>query len=286
MQELNWNDLKYVLAVSRARSLAGAARRIGVNETTVARRIARVERHLETRLFERTLGTLQATDAGVTAVDSAERIEREIQQTETAIAGVDGLAAGVVRLTAVPVIVNRVLVPALPDLLQEHPALQVELIAEPRDLSLTRRDADIAVRMARPAKDQRAVTRRIGEIEYGVYAHAQCDKDDLPWITYEDGMAHLPQAEWMTRQTVTAPATNRPPIRVNDAEAVLHAAKRGLGKSLVPIPIASREHDLVRIDSGPPPLVRELWLMVHPELRELRRIRVVMDWLAATASRL
>ena len=284
MQDINWNDLKYVLAVGREHSLAGAARRLGVNETTVSRRITHVEQRLGARLFERTLGTLQATEAGVTAIESAERVEREVQQTESAVAGVDGLAEGVVRITAVPIIVNRVLIPALSHLLREHGALQVELIAEPRDLSLTRRDADLAVRMARPAKDLNAVTRRIGKIAYGVYAHVDRDARTLPWITYDDGMAHLPQAEWMAKHPATSSPASPPTIKVNDAEAVLHAVTQGLGKSLVPMAIASREQNLVRVDSGPPPVTRELWLMVHPELRELRRIRVVMDWLTATAT--
>lgn len=283
MQDMNWNDLKYVLAVGRERTLAGAARRLGVNETTVARRIAQVEQRLSTRLFERTLGSLQLTEAGLTIVESAERVEREVQATETAIAGTDGLAAGVVRITAVPVIINRILIPALPVLLNQHRDLQVELIAEPRDLSLTRREADLALRMARPARDQRAITRRIGTLPYGVYAHADCDAGNLPWITYDDGMAHLPQARWMAAHPATPSPDDTPKIRVNDAEAVLHAVRSGLGKSLVPMAIASCERELVRVDHGPSPLSRELWLMVHPELRKLQRIRVVMDWLGETA---
>jgi len=98
-------------------------------------------------------------------------------------------------------------------------------------------------------------------------------------------MANLPQRRYMAER----PAQDRetpPPVTVNDAEAILQSVKAGLGKSLLPVAIADREPGLVRLDAGPPPLSRELWLMVHPELRNLTRIRVVLDWLVVVADRL
>ncbi len=133
MPDLNWNDLRFVLAVARSQSLAGAARRLKVNESTVGRRLAEAERRLGARLFERNHGAYHPTEAGQAAIAGAERVELEVQAVEAAISGADGRAAGVVRLTSVPIMVNRVLVPALPKLLREHPQLRVELIAEPRD---------------------------------------------------------------------------------------------------------------------------------------------------------
>lgn len=284
MQDLNWNDLRFVLAVARDRSLAGAARRLQVNESTVGRRIAEAEHRLGARLFERSLGAFHPTEAGQAVVAGAERVELEVQAVEASVSGADRLAAGTVRLTSVPILVNRVLVPALPSLLREHPQLRVELIAEPRDLSLTKREADIALRLARPRKDARAVARRIGRLDYGVYQPARKRGGPLPWITYEDSMANLPQWRWIAEQSdrdQDAP----PPVTVNDAEAVLQSVKAGLGKSLLPVAIAEREPGLLRLGDDPPALTRELWLMVHPELRNLTRIRVVIDWLLAVAGR-
>jgi DNA-binding transcriptional LysR family regulator len=280
MQELNWNDLRFVLAVARSQSLAGAARRLNVNESTVGRRVAEAEQRLGARLFERSLGLFHPTEAGHAVVAGAERVELEVQAVETAISGADRLAAGAVRLTSVPVVVNRVLVPALPQLLREHPQLRVELIAEPRDLSLTKREADIALRLARPRKDVRAVARRIGRLEYAVYGPSRKRAEPMPWITYEDDMANLPQWRYMAERPVRDRETP-PPVTVNDAEAIIQSVKAGLGKSLLPIAIADREPGLVRLSGGPPPLSRELWLMVHPELRNLIRIRVVVDWLVS-----
>lgn len=282
MQDLNWNDLRFVLAVARSQSLAGAARRLGVNESTVGRRVAEAEQRLGAGLFERSLGSFHPTEAGHAVVAGAERVELEVQAVEAAVSGADRLAAGTVRLTSVPIMVNRVLVPALPSLLREHPQLRVELIAEPRDLSLTKREADIALRLARPQKAVRAVARRIGRLDYAVYGPSRKSRQPLPWITYEDRMADLPQWRWMAEQS-DRDRSVPPPVTVNDAEAVLQSIKTGLGKSLLPVAIADREPGLVRLGSGPPNLSRELWLMVHPELRTLTRIRVVIDWLVAVA---
>lgn len=277
MQALNWNDLRVLLALARCQTLAAAARQLGVNESTVGRRLAAAEERLGTRLFERSLGLCRPTEAGAAVVAGAERVELEVQELEAAAAGRDRLAAGTVRLTSVPILVNRFLLPAVPSLLRAHPQLRLELIAEPRDLSLTKREADVALRLARPRKELRAVARRVGRLDYAVYGPKRKKADRLPWITYEDSMADLPQWRWIADRLGTEDGVS--PVLVNDAEAILQGVKAGLGKSLLPIAVAERESGLIRLDQGAPVLSRELWLMVHPELRDLTRVRVVMDWL-------
>ncbi|MEM7121381.1 MAG: LysR family transcriptional regulator [Pseudomonadota bacterium] len=283
MQDLDWNDLRFVLAAARCQSLAGAARQLGVNESTVGRRITRIEQRLASQLFERGAGVLHVTKAGAAVVASAERIERDVQDMAATIGGVDNLAAGAVRLTSVPMIVNRVLVPALPRLLDCHPDLRVDLIAEPRVMSLTKREADLALRLARPQKEMRAVARRVGQVDYAVYAAVGTTQDQLPWVTYDDGMADLPQRQWIAEQAKGGDGA--PPVMTaNDAEAIFQAVKAGLGKSLLPIAIADRDGDLVRLGERAVALSRELWLVVHPDLRHLTRIRVVMDWVATAVA--
>src|SRR5882757_6441543 len=134
MQGMNWNDLRYVLAVSRGRTLAAAARLLGVDDTTVARRLIAMQETFRVRLTQRLAdGTLQLTAAGERAALHAERIEREIGRLDVALSGTDDSVSGTVRLTAVPIIVNHLLVPATPVLLKHHPGLQLELIADARD---------------------------------------------------------------------------------------------------------------------------------------------------------
>ncbi len=285
MQGLDWSDLRFVLALDRTRSLAGAARQLGVNETTIARRIARAERRLGARLFERTAALLQPTEAGAAVVAGAERIELEVQAVENAVSGADRLAAGSVRVTSVPIIVNRILLPALSRLLREHPQLRVELIAEPRDLSLTKRQTDIALRLARPRKEARAIARRVGQLDYAVYGPSRRRAEPLPWVTYDDAMADLPQARWIAERAASD-REDQASVAVNDAEAILQSVKAGLGKSLLPIAIGDKEPGLVRHGDGSIILSRELWLMVHPELRDLTRIRVVVEWLTSVVDQL
>jgi DNA-binding transcriptional LysR family regulator len=282
MQDLNWNLLRHVLALARNDSLVRAAQALGVNETTIGRRVAEAEQRLGARLFTRHRGRFRPTEAGSLAITCGERVEREVQAMLSSVAGTDGVVAGTVRVTSVPIVVNRLLVPDLPTLLTTHPDLRVELIAEPRDLSLTKREADIALRLARPVNELRAVARRIGQLDYAVYGPTQSADDSLPWITYEDRMADLPQWKWIAAQ---AGATRRSSLMVNDAEAIMQGVRAGLGRSLLPIAVAEREAGLRRIDANPPALSRELWLMGHPEMRDLMRVRVVMDWLITIAGR-
>ena len=131
MQAMEWSDLRYLLAVARAGTSAAAARRLGVNQTTVSRRIAAAERAIGARLFERIDGLLSPTAAGKAAIARAAQVEEAVTGLERDIGGADAAPEGLVRITAVPLLVNHVLIPALPDLLAAHPRLRLELIAEP-----------------------------------------------------------------------------------------------------------------------------------------------------------
>jgi DNA-binding transcriptional LysR family regulator len=274
MQGMEWSDLRYVLAIARAGTLSAAARRLGVNQTTVSRRLAAAESSLRTRLFDRADGRFTPTGAGDDVLRRAAQIETEIGAIERGIGGSDALVAGSVRLTAVPILVNRLLIPALPKLYAAHPRLEIELIAEPRNLRLTRREADIALRLARPESGD-ALARRIGQLDYAVYAPARKKPGDLPWITYDDSLSHLPQARWIAAAAKAEP----PKLLVNDAEAILQAVAAGLGQSLLPCFAAIGDKRLRRISGTKPVLSREIWLLVHRELRGQARIAAVIDWL-------
>ena len=165
MQGMVWDDLRYVLALFRFESIAEAARRLTVDEATVVRRIARAERLLDVTLFDKVRGKLLPTDAGRSVAERALRIEHEMEALVAGTAGTDRVAIGRVRVTSVPIVVNRVLIPALPRLLADHPGLCIDLIAEPRDLSLIKREADIAVRLARPRRELRTLARRIAYLD-------------------------------------------------------------------------------------------------------------------------
>jgi DNA-binding transcriptional LysR family regulator len=281
MQKEDWDDFRIALAVARGGSFAEAARLLGVNESTVVRRLAQAEQRLSARLFDRSPGIVVPTDAGLELIRRAERVEKEVHAATHVIGGSDTQIAGTVRLTSVPLLINRVLVPALSSLVHEHPNLQIELIAEPRVLSLTKREADIALRLARPQEELRSIARKLGDLRYAVYCPEGADFDSLPWLTYEDRMSDLPQAGWIAQQVASEPRSQAR-IRVNDAEGLLACLSAGLGKTLLPIMIGDRTAGLVRSEKQKFNLSRELWLVVHPDLRKLDRVRAVVDWVIAT----
>lgn len=277
MQDLDWNDLRYILCLSRVGRIAGAARKLRVNETTVARRIARAERLLGVRLFERNSGILTPTDSGQIVINRAERIELNVDAVKDSVRNADNIAVGKVRVTAMPLVLNHILIPALPALLRAHRRLQLELAADPRNLSVTNREADIALRMTRPNTELRAVARRIGVLEYAVYT-ASLARDDLPWITYDATWSHLPHARWMAKAVASAPESGTS-ITVNDSELALNAVVAGLGRSLLPSRIGDNVPGLRRLSGAKPILSREMWLIVHPDLKHLARVRAVIAWI-------
>lgn len=280
MQGADWNDLRVVLALARSRTLAAAAKTLNVNDATVSRRLARIEARLDARLFERGGdGRLQPTAAGATVAAHAETMAREAEAIAAAVSGADLVSSGVVRLTAAPVLASRLLAPALPALIDAHPQLEIELIAEPRNLSLTRREADMALRLARPRDGGQAIiASRIGRLDYAVYETAGAAPGG-PWISYEDGFAGLPQARWIAARAGEPTAA----LRVNDAETLIEAVAAGLGRSLLPRVIADRDPRLRRLDAFAEPVSRELWLMIHRPLTPLARIRAVAGWLRSLA---
>ncbi|MEM9198789.1 MAG: LysR family transcriptional regulator, partial [Pseudomonadota bacterium] len=205
MQE-DWDDLRLVLALARGGGVSAAATALGLDPTTVTRRLARAERRAGAALIARTAQGLRPTEAGRALMQAAERAEAAIQGAQAALGQARGGrtderagrgASGHVRLTAVPILANRVIVPALPAHLAAHPQLRVELVAEPRNLAVMERETDIALRLARPERELAAKARRIGRLGYAVYAAAGCDPAALPWIGYGGAMAALPQARWI-----------------------------------------------------------------------------------------
>ncbi|MEW6343934.1 MAG: LysR family transcriptional regulator [Pseudomonadota bacterium] len=286
MPALDWNDLQYVLAVAREGSFATAGRRLKIDSTTVSRRVRTIESALGARLFERTAdGRMRPTEAGEVVVTRAEWVESQIAGLNAAVSGADAAISGSVRVTSVPILVNRVLIPALPALLERYPDLQIELIADSHDLNLSRRDADVAVRLARPGEEvgDRVFARRIGLLRYGVYVHESREDDahELPWVTYEEAMGHIPQAKWI--DYAAARSTGLAAVAVNDAEPLLQCVLAGLGRSLLPCIVADRVSGIVRVGAdGGAPLEREIWTLTHPDVRHLARVAAVLEWIEGT----
>lgn len=283
MQGHDWNDMRHVLALHRAGTLAGAGRALGVNETTVARRIRAVERALGTPLFRRgDGGTQSATGAGERVLALAETAERAHLSVPEAAGRAAAAVQGVVRVSSVPVLVNRVLLPGLPRLLAAHPGLVVELVPEARNMDLTKREADLAVRFSRPRTGGLGTrARRLGALGFAVFGPAGARRSDLPWIGYDAAHAALPQARWLER-AIARSGGRSAGLRVSDLETAREAVAAGLGRTLLPIFVGAADARLVRLEppETPPPQARDVWLLSPAEPDERASVVAVKDWIA------
>lgn len=278
---MQWDDLKVILALVRGGSRARAAQLLGVDKTTISRRLEALERDLGTALVERQAsGRFVPTAQGRQIAVLAERMEDQARAIRAACDNRPAQIEGWVRVTAVPLVVNHLLLPALPAFQRRHPGIGLELLSEARDLSLGQGDADIALRLARPRDGGQAVlTRQIGQLRYAAYAAAGTS-GPLPWIGYDRSMHYLTHAAAIA-QVAQASGQSLSSVAVNDAETLFQAVQAGLGQSLFPREIADRHPGLRQVPCDVPLPAREVWLMVRRDLRALQRVDAVVRWLEA-----
>ncbi|MCC2112569.1 MAG: LysR family transcriptional regulator [Hyphomicrobiales bacterium] len=269
-----WDDIKIFLHVVRSGSASAAAGELKIDQSTVSRRIAQLERDLGVRLFSRTGTRLEPTAAAERLADSAERAEAELDVGIARAIGSDQASEGRVRITAVPFIIHRVLVPGLPKLIGQNPRLAPEFIATQRNLNLSRREADIALRLGRPRTGELLV-RKVGRIDYGIFRHNTLDESS-GWICYDETMFELPEATFLEMAAQDGAGVV---LRVNDQQAMLEAAQRRLGHCILPVGLGERYPELVRIETAMPVPSRDVWVLVHPDLRNVRRIDVTIAWI-------
>ena len=285
MQDHDWNDLRYALALHRAGTLAGASRLVGVNETTVARRLKSLELIFQTNLFFRNhTGKYGATEVGRELIERAEIVERENASISETIGRLKSQPVGVVRITSVPIIANRILVPRLGRFRAANPSVTIELVPDARNLSLTKREADLAVRFARPdSGGLRIKSRKLGALTFAIYGPASAsDKNikGLEWIGYDDAHANLPQARWLAAANAGDDMAF-PCLRVCDVETALEATAAGVGKTILPRLVADADNRLRRVQcvrSEDLP-IRDVWLLFHSDQEKHRSIIAAKEWI-------
>jgi DNA-binding transcriptional LysR family regulator len=276
---LDWGHLRFFLELSRTGSLSRAATRLGVDRTTVARRVGALEEELGLPLFERGPQGWTRTKAGDELAALASRVEQDVLALARHADARDRALVGSVRLTTATHVSAFLLAPALPRLRERHPGLVLEVAADQRTFDLTRREADLAVRMGRP-RDAGLVTRKLSEVAYGFYASRALggvrpvDLENDPFLGFDESLAGVPQERWIAK---LAPE-RRVVFRTNSTAALQAAARAGVGVALLPCFVAEGDPQLVRL-RGPEPVTHELWLLVHGDLRRTPRVRAVIEWL-------
>jgi DNA-binding transcriptional LysR family regulator len=281
----SWSDLRYLLAVHRAGSLLGAARELRVAQSTVGRRLQALETSLRARLLDRGTEGLALSDAGRALLPIAERMEQDALEAEARVASLGIEARGRVRLATPDVLGSLFIVPRLPALLDKHPQLQVELLADNRLADLGRREADLAVRL-HPPRGAHLTVRRLGAIRYGLYASPAYLRASAPLSTSLVGhtivassepFAATPDQLWL--RSVASGA--RLGLCTSSVLAELEAAKCGLGIAALPVWLgATHVPALERVLPGAH-TDRNAWLLMRRDLKRSTAVRTVADFLIA-----
>lgn len=280
----DWNDLRVVLAIFRSGSLAGAARALAVNHSTVFRRLNAFEERIGARLFERLPGGYAATVEGEAIRPHAEAAEAAILALERQAAGKDYRLAGRVRITTAPNLAIEYLATYVADFRHSYPDIVVEIAAGDHDYDLARREADIALR-ATSQPPEFLVGRQVAELPWLVYAgrawlrehpapFAMPDLAGLPLVGADDSLLRLPVFAWQRRHY----AESQFVARANDLNTMRALALAGIGLAMLP---RDQAHPgLVELFAVDPPFRGQLWLLTHPDLRHVARIKACMAYLA------
>lgn len=275
---LQWDDIRYFLSVARGGSLSEAARTLGVQHSTVARRIDAMEQALGVRLFDRLPRGWPLTEEGRGLIERAGRIEEEAHGFARAARGAVTLQ-GTVRLSVPPVFGSHFLVPRLAAFRRANPDLLLDMVGETRSANLFRREADLAVRLSRP-QEAGLAARRLGAMRFGLYGTAAWAAQpcaDWEFVGYNETLADSPQQQWLTRFV----GERRFALVTNDLMSIHQACKAGMGIASLPRFIGEGDSTLTEIKTQPAcDVEREIWLAVHPDVRRSPRVQTVADALA------
>ena len=288
----DWDDLRFILAVSRHGSLTAAARVLGVTQPTMSRRLEQLEARIGTPLFERSVSGVMLNPLGTSLLGMAEQMEQSVLAAERRIAARDTGLEGIVRLTTLEWIGQHLLAPTLASFCRKHPAITVELITADRVLSLVRHEADIAVRVT-PFDQDGLVQRRIGNSHRALFASvsylaergmpdfaAGCPGHSL--VTFPETAATFPQVHWLRDRI--APRAHIA-VQSNSLDVQLQAILSGAGMGALPSKAETKRPTLRRIETPEPPPSRELFLGYHEDLRHTPRVRALADHIAASMPR-
>jgi DNA-binding transcriptional LysR family regulator len=280
-KNIDWNDLRYVLVLAQHQTMVKAADALRVHQTTISRRILALEERLKTRLFDRIDGRFAPTSRGMIVVRRAQEMESVGQSLDVDLAHNPVQGRAVVRLSVIQTFVTGFLDRHLAIFPQKHPNIQLELICENRVSVLEHREADIAIRYVRPAQGQ-SLVRKIGELGSAVYAHKSLLKPgidwrrEVPWIGIAQVADRWPEFRWIEANV----PTDRIAMTVNGGPAYSKLVARGYGAGILTCVEGDALPDMVRLSGAKPLIIREIWLLVLPELRRNATIRKILDWLA------
>jgi len=275
---VDWQDLRFFAALTRAGSLSATARELGVDHATVGRRIAALERALAVRLIDRLPRRVQPTAEGHAVALLVADMEKTAYAIERRAHGLSAPAAAMVRVSAPPAVAAQLIAPHIVGFYRRHPWITVVLSGSAQHAALDRGEADIALRLTRP-KQKDLVIRRIGVMRFGLYAvpaFLARPPQDWTFIGYDAALEHVPQQIWLQSLLAGRPIV----FQASDLFGQREAARAGLGAVVLPRFMGDADAELVRVPAQPAPPARDLWLVTYPDLKRSPAVRAVMTFLA------
>jgi len=284
---LDWDDLKIAHAIARHGSLNAAARALGTTQPTISRRLDALERRIGAKLFERAASGLSPTALCAGLFESLNHMEEGALAVERRIAGRDTGLEGSITVTSLAWFGDDILAPLLARFSARHKLVVIDLINDPRRFNLSRREADIALRIG-SFHQEYLVERRVGDVSYGLYASAvYLDRHGRPnfakgcaghriisLVESPDKVVHV---EWL--KTIAPRA--HPILRTNGIQSHIATAEAGEAMAVLPRVLADRRSVLMRVEPPLPEPSNTVKLGVHPDMRDTPRIRALIDFLVA-----
>lgn len=275
MKKMNWNDIQYFLALVDGGNLSAGARSLSVEHSTIARRIEQLEQQLGIRLFDRMQRGWQLTKEGKDLLNASRQMAEGAQRIQR-IANASTTLSGSVRVSVPPLIGYHLITPFIPRLRTKLPSIEVELVSDLQNADLHRREADIALRMRRPDHPN-LVARRIASLPYALYASKEylenTPPDQWQFVGYEKSMQATPQQQWLDSQLNNRTVS----FRSNDLHVLAMAIEQNVGVGVLPSFLEGSYSRIEKIDTPSCPVVRDLWLVIHPDLRRSPRVRAIAD---------
>jgi len=279
MHGMDWDDIRYFLEVVKAESMSQAAKQLGVNHTTVSRRLAALEQQLGKKLFDRENGWA-ISPVGERLISFAETMSEEANNIERQVLADSHELSGLLRVTSADPCVELMMMPAIKKFIAEYPEVNLEVIATAEDLDLTSREADVALR-GTDSPPPNLVGKRIATIGYAVYATKELKQlveeepaaKDIPCITWVGDGHTLP--EWIEKKMTRT----RRVYRTSSINAMLAMAREGIGLAHLPCMIADQDPALERVSTHPVVPGWGMWVLSHVDLRTTARVRIFRDFL-------
>ncbi|KQW34994.1 MULTISPECIES: LysR family transcriptional regulator [Ensifer] len=281
---MEWSDIRLFLAIAREGTLGAAARKLGLTQPTMGRRLKTLEAAVGHSLFQRTPDGFVLTDEGAVVMGHAERMEEEAIALQRQLAGTENTLSGTLRISCSDWFGVHVLAPILADFRRVHPNVIIEILTDSRLLNLARREADLVFRI-RSFTEPEVISRKLLHIPYGLYV-AKGSDDPSPGtgagfsvIIMDEALGSMPDVAWLKGRFPNAKVS----IRSNNRDVQARLCADGAGMAVLPRPLGDSMEGLKRVDVSEAPPGRDTWLGYHQDLRRLPRLRAVIQFVGEQA---